>query len=56
MHWLFDYDLTLYGHEERFVISALERNISRFLMDRFSMLEGDANRLRQSRISLLNVT
>ena len=29
--WLFDYDLTLYGTEERYVINSLDHRISLFV-------------------------
>ncbi|MDR1760559.1 MAG: pyrimidine 5'-nucleotidase [Fibrobacter sp.] len=32
--WLFDYDLTLYGEEERGVLDSLDRNITLFVQDR----------------------
>lgn len=47
MHWLFDYDLTLYGHDERQVLGELDRNISRFLMVRLNLSEQSANDLRR---------
>ena len=31
MVWLFDYDLTLYGEEERFVLDSLDRRIALFV-------------------------
>lgn len=31
MVWLFDYDLTLYGSEERYVINSLDHRISKFV-------------------------
>src|SRR5512145_1980524 len=47
MHWLFDFDLTLYGHDEYDVLQSLDRNISRYVMDRFDLTEPAADALRQ---------
>jgi putative hydrolase of the HAD superfamily len=47
MHWLFDYDLTLYGYDEQEVLNALDRNISRFVMERFDLSEAAADALRR---------
>jgi putative hydrolase of the HAD superfamily len=47
VHWLFDYDLTLYGDEERHILTALDRNISRFLVVRFGISETEADQLRR---------
>ena len=46
MHWLFDFDLTLYGHDEFEVLDSLDRNITRFLMTRFRLSEPAADVLR----------
>ena len=46
MHWLFDFDLTLYGHDEFEVRDSLDRNITRFLMTRFRLSELAADVLR----------
>ncbi len=47
LHWLFDFDLTLYGYDEEFVLLALDRNISRFVMARLGISEEAANALRR---------
>lgn len=46
-HWLFDYDLTLYGHDEKQVLDTLDRNITRFIMERFGTSEPEADALRR---------
>jgi putative hydrolase of the HAD superfamily len=46
MHWLFDFDLTLYGHDEYAVLQSLDRNITRFLMVQFQLSEPAADALR----------
>lgn len=47
MTWLFDYDLTLYGHDEADVLWSLDRNITRFLMQRFAWSEATADEFRK---------
>jgi putative hydrolase of the HAD superfamily len=47
MHWLFDFDLTLYGYDEQEVLQSLDRNITRFLMVRFDLSETAADALRR---------
>ncbi len=46
MHWLFDFDLTLYGYDEYAVLQSLDRNITRFLMAQFQLSEASADALR----------
>jgi putative hydrolase of the HAD superfamily len=46
--WLFDYDLTLYGHDEQEVLARLDRNITRFIRNRLGMSEAEADALRRS--------
>lgn len=46
VHWLFDFDLTLYGHDEYDVLLALDRNISRFVMERLDLTKDAADALR----------
>ncbi len=46
MHWLFDFDLTLYGHDEQYVLWDLDDNISRFLMVRLNLSKDAAEQLR----------
>lgn len=45
--WLFDYDLTLYGSEESYVIESLDRYITEFVSRRLSLGEDEANRVRK---------
>ena len=47
MTWLFDYDLTLYGYEDAEVLWSLDRNITKFLMQRFGWSEQDADACRK---------
>lgn len=47
MIWLFDYDLTLYGHDESFVLDSLDRNITLFLETRFGLSTRDADSHRK---------
>jgi putative hydrolase of the HAD superfamily len=46
--WLFDYDLTLYGRDEYEVLLRLDRNITRFLQERFNLSEAEADQRRQA--------
>jgi len=45
--WVFDYDLTLYGMDEREVLDSLDRYITRFLEDKLQVDEAEADHLRQ---------
>lgn len=45
--WVFDYDLTLYGMDERVVLDSLDRYITSFLKDKLQVNETEADRLRQ---------
>lgn len=47
MYWLFDFDLTLYGYDEEQILSALDRNISRYVMKRLELSESAADALRR---------
>lgn len=46
--WLFDYDLTLYGAEERGVLDSLDANITAFVSQRLGLAGAEANRVRQA--------
>lgn len=48
LKWLFDFDLTLYGYDEDQVLTALDRNITRFVMERFAISENEADAVRKS--------
>lgn len=48
MVWLFDYDLTLYGPDEREVLARLDRNITRFLQLRLNLSAAEADERRRS--------
>lgn len=48
MIWLFDYDLTLYGTDESFVLDSLDRNITRFLEVHLQLEEQHANAMRKA--------
>ena len=45
--WLFDYDLTLYGSEESYVIESLDGYITEFVSKRLGLGEEEANRVRK---------
>lgn len=47
MVWLFDYDLTLYGQDEREVLARLDRNITRFMEIRLGLSQAEADELRR---------
>ncbi len=45
--WLFDYDLTLYGEEERFVLDSLDKRIALFVQNTLGIDLEDAQRVRR---------
>lgn len=45
--WIFDYDLTLYGHQEGEVLWQLDANITRFLEKKLKTDQKEADRIRQ---------
>lgn len=47
MVWLFDYDLTLYGEEERFVLDSLDRRIALFVQKTVGGDFENATRIRK---------
>ena len=56
MVWLFDYDLTLYGYDEGEVLWSLDRNITRFLVERFGMTISEADAKRREYCSRFGTT
>lgn len=47
MIWLFDYDLTLYGYDESFVLDSLDRNITLFLETHLGLSKKEADSQRK---------
>lgn len=45
--WLFDYDLTLYGADEHYVLDSLDANITAFVAQKLGLAGAAASRLRQ---------
>ena len=45
--WLFDYDLTLYGEDERFVLDSLDKRIALFVQKTLNVNLEDAQKVRK---------
>jgi len=56
MVWLFDYDLTLYGEEERYVINSLDHRISLFVQKTIGSDFETAHRIRTEYLERFGTT
>ena len=54
--WLFDYDLTLYGEEERFVLDSLDRRIALFVQKTVGGDFENATRIRKEYLERFGTT
>lgn len=54
--WLFDYDLTLYGEDERSVLDSLDRNITLFVKNCLGISFEDASNVRKNYLRKFGTT
>ena len=54
--WLFDYDLTLYTSEERYVLDSLDKRITEFVQELLSVDFEKASQIRQKYLQEFGTT